>query len=217
MKVSVCGVCPTDIKKVQNGTVPPPRIFAPRNCRHLLAHRFARAAIQNRRPRGAAPSCACLDCHFCRHRAFSQCATYKRTGITAGIEPAGGGYAEYLWVMPFVPPGVVNIPARNSFEEGAMLEPVNTALEAVRRLSLQPGDAVLVADQGPIGLMFARLLQLAGACVLATDLLEARLKPDHRFGSRWVCRGDDGRLGETISRLTWRRGLDAAVIAVPLD
>ena len=119
--------------------------------------------------------------------------------------------------MPFVPPGVVNIPARNSFEEGAMLEPANTVLEAVRRLSLQPGDAVLVADQGPIGLMFARLLQLAGACVLATDLLEARLKPDHRFGSRWVCRGDDGRLGETISRLTWRRGLDAAVIAVPLD
>src|SRR5271169_3463115 len=27
VKVAVCGVCPTDIKKIQHGTVPPPRIF----------------------------------------------------------------------------------------------------------------------------------------------------------------------------------------------
>ena len=28
VKVVVCGVCPTDIKKIRYGTVPPPRIFA---------------------------------------------------------------------------------------------------------------------------------------------------------------------------------------------
>src|SRR5436305_5187702 len=27
VKVAACGVCPTDIKKIQYGTVPPPRIF----------------------------------------------------------------------------------------------------------------------------------------------------------------------------------------------
>ena len=27
VQVAVCGVCPTDIKKIQHGTVPPPRIF----------------------------------------------------------------------------------------------------------------------------------------------------------------------------------------------
>jgi L-iditol 2-dehydrogenase len=63
-------------------------------------------------------------------------ATYKRTGITAGFEPAGGGYAEYVRVMNFVLPGVVKIPAKNSFEEGAMLEPVNTVFKAVKRLNL---------------------------------------------------------------------------------
>ena len=36
----------------------------------------------------------CLKCHYCEHRAFAQCPGYKRTGITAGFEPAGGGYAE---------------------------------------------------------------------------------------------------------------------------
>jgi L-iditol 2-dehydrogenase len=131
----------------------------------------------------------CLKCHFCRHRAFAQCATYKRTGITAGFEPAGGGYAEYVRVMKFVLPGVVKIPARNSFEEGAMLEPVNTVLKAVKRLNLLRGDNVLVAGQGPIGLMFTKILQLRGINVLATDLLE----------SRWSSQKNSARNGRSIS------------------
>jgi L-iditol 2-dehydrogenase len=188
VKVAVCGVCPTDIKKIQYGTVPPPRIFG-----HETAGVIARlgpgvsqlgwkigdrVALHHHVP--------CRDCHFCRHHAFAQCETYKRTGITAGFEPAGGGYAEYVRVLPFVLPGVVKIPAKNSFAEGAMLEPVNTVLKAVRRLSLLRGDVVLVAGQGPIGLMFTRLLQLAGAQVIATDLLAPRLKLAGKFGAKWA-------------------------------
>ena len=129
----------------------------------------------------------CLKCHFCRHRTFAQCETYKRTGITAGFEPAGGGYARFVRVMNFVLPGVVKIPAKNSFEEGAMLEPVNTVLKAVKRLNLLRGDTVLVAGQGPIGLMFTRLLKIAGMKVLATDLLSSRLKLAKKFGAHRTC------------------------------
>ena len=175
-KVAVCGVCPTDIKKIQYGTVPPPRIFG-----HETAGTIVRAGARVRGFKigdrvALHHHVPCLDCHFCRHRAFAQCETYKRTGITAGFEPAGGGYAEYVRVLPFVLPGVVKIPSRNSFAEGALLEPVNTVLKAVRRLNLLPGDNVLVAGQGPIGLMFTRLLQLAGTQVIATDLMEPRLR-----------------------------------------
>jgi L-iditol 2-dehydrogenase len=159
----------------------------------------------------------CLNCHYCHHRAFAQCATYKRTGITAGFEPAGGGYAQYVRVMPFVLPGVVPIPRRNTFEEGAMLEPVNTVLKAVRRLRLQTGDVVHVAGQGPIGLMFTRLLQLQGVRVLATDLLPSRLKLARRFGARWALRADDPALLRRIRTLTQGRGLDVSVVAVPAD
>ena len=154
-----------------------------------------------------------VECHYCRHRAFAQCETYKRTGITAGFEPAGGGYAEYVRVMPFVLPGVVKIPAKNSFAEGAMLEPVNTVLKAVRRLNLLRGDAVLVAGQGPIGLMFTRLLQLQGVRVLATDLLAARLRLAKQFGARWTWLAS--RLPSRVTRHV--SPLDAAVITVPSD
>jgi L-iditol 2-dehydrogenase len=159
----------------------------------------------------------CLDCHACRHRAYAQCRTYQRTGITAGFEPAGGGYAEYARVMSFVLPGVVRIPPANSFLEGAMLEPVNTVLKAVNRLSLLPGDRVLVAGQGPIGLLFTRLLALRGVNVLATDLFAERLRVARRLGAARVARGEEGRLAAQVERWTRGRGLDAMVIAVPSD
>ena len=183
IRVAVCGVCPTDIKKIQYGTVPPPRIFGHETAGTIVrigarVRRFKvgeRVALHHHVP--------CLECHACRHHAFAQCAHYKRTGITAGFEPAGGGYAEYVRVMPFVLPGVVRIPARNSFLEGAMLEPVNTVLKAVKRLALLRGDTVLVAGQGPIGLMFTRLLALQGMNVVATDLLQTRLNLAREFGA----------------------------------
>src|SRR6266481_4255093 len=88
--------------------------------------------------------------------------------------------------MSFVLPGVVKIPRRNTFIEGAMQEPVNTVLKAVKRLALLRGDIVLVAGQGPIGLIFTRLLRLRGINVLATDLLEPRLKLARQWGAKWA-------------------------------
>ena len=111
VRVAVCGVCPTDIKKIHYGTVAPPRIFG-----HETSGTIVRAGARVQRWRvgdrvALHHHVPCLECHACRHRAFAQCAQYKRTGITAGFEPAGGGYAEYVRVMPFVLPGVVELPA----------------------------------------------------------------------------------------------------------
>jgi len=236
VKVAVCGVCPTDIKKIHYGTVPPPRIFGHETAGTIVKIGGNRTSLEFPSPVLGTASrirweragvrvgdrvalhhhVPCLDCHFCRHHAFAQCETYKRTGITAGFEPAGGGYAEYVRVMDFVLPGVVKIPARNAFEEGALLEPVNTVLKAVKRLNLLRGDTVLVAGQGPIGLMFTRLLKIAGMQILATDLLAARLKLAKKFGAKWAfmanslsaAGGGEGR-GEVVSNLA------AAIIAVP--
>jgi L-iditol 2-dehydrogenase len=106
---------------------------------------------------------------------------------------------------------------------------VNTVLKAVRRLNLVRGDAVLVAGQGPIGLIFTRLLALAGMRVLATDLLANRLALARRFGAKWTIVPENGQpkkparalapepLSQLVERITRGRGLDAAVLAVPSD
>ena len=217
VKVVACGVCPTDIKKIQYGTVRPPRIFG-----HETSGTISQVGARLKGFRigervGLHHHVPCLDCHACRHRAFAQCAQYKRTGVTAGFEPAGGGYAEYVRVMAFTLPGVVKIPARNSFLEGAMLEPVNTVLKAINRLSLLAGDVVLVIGQGPVGLMFTRLLALRGVNVVASDLLTARLKLAKRFGAKVVLRPDEKSFSETAMRMTRKRGFDAVIVTVPSD
>ncbi|MDB6026383.1 MAG: Alcohol dehydrogenase GroES domain protein [Verrucomicrobiales bacterium] len=219
VKVAVCGVCPTDIKKIHYGTVPPPRIFGHETAGTIvhvgkrINRKFRtgeRVALHHHIP--------CLKCHFCRHRAFAQCETYKKTGITAGFEPAGGGYAEYVRVMNFVLPGVVKIPARNSFLEGAMLEPVNTILKAVNRLNLLRGDSVMVVGQGPIGLMFTRILRLRGMKVIASDLLESRLALARKLGARLAISANEVNFSARVKEVSHKgAGIDAAIIAVPSD
>ncbi len=214
VKVAVCGVCPTDIKKIKYGTVPPPRHETSGTIVRVGSRvkKFKvgeRVALHHHVP--------CSRCHFCRHQAFAQCETYKRTGITAGFEPAGGGYAEYVRVMSFCLPGVVKIPAKNSFAEGAMLEPVNTVLKAVKRLNLLRGDFVLVAGQGPIGLMFTRLLALQKMKVIASDLLASRLKLARQFGAFAALNAAAPDFEKKCKRLTGGVGFDAAIVAVPVD
>lgn len=217
VRVAACGVCPTDIKKIHFGTMTPPRIFG-----HETSGMIVRVGARVRGFRvgeriALHHHVPCLKCHACRHRAFAQCVQYKRTGTTAGFEPAGGGFAEYVRVMPFVFPGVVKIPPRSSFLQGAMLEPVNTVLKAIRRLGLPRGDHVLVAGQGPIGLMFTRLLQLEGYRVIASDLLDKRLSFARSFGATATLKGDDPDLISNVARITGKQGLTGAVICAPVD
>lgn len=215
VKVEACGVCPTDIKKIHYGTVPPPRIFGHETAGTIVkvGSRLRGFSIGERV--GLHHHVPCLKCHACRHRAFAQCPGYKRTGITAGFEPAGGGFAEYVRVMNFVLPGVVKIPQRTSTLEGAMLEPVNTVLKGVKMLSLLKRDWVMVAGQGPIGLIFTRLLRLAGARVIATDLIQERLDLARRFGAALALNPLSPGFEKSVLHETRGLGLDAAVIAVP--
>lgn len=217
VKVATCGICPTDIKKIVHGTVPPPRVFGHETAGTIVrvggrVREFQcgqRVALHHHIP--------CLKCHACRHRSFAQCADYKRTGITAGFEPAGGGFAEYVRVMPFVFPGIVPIPARNSFTEGAMLEPVNTVLKAVLRLGVLPGDLALVIGQGPIGLMFTRLLALSKVKVAACDMAAPKLALAKDFGARWTVLGDVTEKKAELSSIANRGGFDAVIVAIPVD
>jgi L-iditol 2-dehydrogenase len=240
VKVAVCGVCPTDIKKIHYGTVPPPRIFGHETSGTIVQVGRGVTKFRVGDRVGLHHHVPCLDCHYCRHHAFAQCAGYKRTGITAGFEPAGGGYAEYVRVMPFVLPGVVRIPRGNTFLEGAMLEPVNTVLKAIKRLNLLPGDNVCVIGQGPIGLLFTKILSLRGMNVIATDLMSKRLELAEEWGARKAFDAANPEIVKQIesylrftnddSRTPGKRSgkphssnrkstpsLDAAIVAVPAN
>jgi L-iditol 2-dehydrogenase len=213
VKVACCGVCPTDIKKIQYGTVPPPRIFGHETAGTIVqlgtgVSGFAvgdRVALHHHVP--------CMNCYFCRHRTFAQCPQYKQTGITSGFEPAGGGFAEYVRVLGFVIPGVVRIPDHVPFEKAIFLEPVNTILKGIRRLALLPGDSVLIIGQGPVGQIFTYLAKKAGMRVLASDLFHSRLEGARLFGAARVFTPEE--TAAIVAEATQGRGVDAVILTVP--
>src|SRR5690606_22631993 len=88
-------------------------------------------------------------------------------------------------------------------------------LKAVKMLPLLKGDHVLVAGQGPIGLIFTRLLHLAGVRVIATDLLEARLVVARKFGAKWTFNPLTAGFEKDVHKATRGNWLDAAILAVP--
>src|SRR5215467_11723884 len=183
IRVHTCGICGTDLKKIATGSHSAPRIFG-----HETS---GMVAAVGRKVRKFAPGdrvmvfhhIPCGSCFYCEHKTFAQCETYKKVGCTAGFEPSGGGFAEYVRVMDWiVEKGTVLIPPGTSFEQAAFVEPVNTCMKGIERMCLQTRETILVIGQGPIGIVLSTLAKRAGASVITSDLYDQRLTISRSFG-----------------------------------
>jgi len=156
----------------------------------------------------------CGKCFYCEKKLFSQCEFYRRTGTTAGFEPAGGGFAEYVRVMDWiVKDGTIAIPDDVSFEEASFLEPLNTCLKALETAVLEPGEVVIVYGQGPVGLLMMQAAVCAGARVIGLDFLESRLAIARELGALHAMHPDKDDVKAIVAGLTDGRGADLAIVA----
>jgi len=215
VKVHTCGICGTDLKKIATGSHSAPRIFGHETSATIAAigakvNQFFpgdRVMVFHHIP--------CGQCYYCRHRTFAQCETYKKVGCTAGFEPSGGGFAEYVRVMDWiVEKGAVRIPDGVSFEQACFVEPVNTCLKGIERMALAAGDTVVVIGQGPIGIILSVLARRAGARVITSDLYAQRLTISKDFGLENSIDASRTDLVQEVRRQTEGRGADAAILAV---
>src|ERR1039458_9131113 len=216
IKVATCGICGTDLKKIHTGSHSAPRIFGHEMAGTIVevgqgVSRFAlgeRVVVHHHVP--------CGNCYNCRKQTPTQCTLYKKVGVTAGFEPSGGGFAEYIRVMDWIVAsrGVVHIPESIPFEQAAFVEPVNTVLKGVKLLNLAPDDTVLVIGQGPIGLMHASLAHRTGARVLTSDLYPERHALAAKFGLKDPIHAGSENVVERVFAETNGRGADAVILAV---
>lgn len=217
VRVAVCGVCGTDLKKMHLGLVPPPRIFGHETAGTIAAVGSGMTQWQVGQRVVVNHHVPCLreDCYYCRRRTFAQCPLYKKTGATAGFEPAGGGFAEYMRVLDWCAAGgIVGIPDGVSDAEASFVEPLNTCLKGMRNAAVQEGDTILIIGQGPIGLLFTQLAKLAGARVVATDRYDYRLEMARKLGADIALNPNNADVRNAIQNLSAGRGADAAIIAV---
>lgn len=215
VRVRTCGVCGTDLKKIAHDLQSPPRVFG-----HEIAGTIAalgagvsgwqvgdRVAVHHHIP--------CGDCFYCARRAYAHCPTYRRTGTTAGFEPAGGGFAAYIRVMDWiVRRGMVRIPDGIPDEAASMIEPLNTCMKGVQVTRAQAGEAALVIGAGPIGLLYCQLARRSGLRVLAVDLRPERREKALELGAAEAFDAAEIDLPAAARQRTEGRGADLAIVAV---
>jgi L-iditol 2-dehydrogenase len=214
VRVEACGICHTDLKKIEYNLLAPPRIYG-----HETAGVVVRTGRQVRR---FVPGervvvfhhIPCRSCFYCRRKLYAQCPVYKKVGVTAGFEPAGGGFAQYVRVMDWiVENGVEKIPDSVSFERASFVEPVNTCLKAVVQCAPQPGEVAVVIGQGPIGLLFTMLLRRTGATIVTTDTISTRRELSLRCGALETWDPRASNVEAEVRRLTDQRGADLVIVA----
>jgi L-iditol 2-dehydrogenase len=216
IKVATCGICGTDLKKIHTGSHSAPRIFGHEMSGTIVEVGAGITRFEVGERVMTFHHVPCGDCYFCRKQTPTQCNLYKKVGVTAGFEPSGGGFAEYIRVMDWIVAGrgVVRIPDGVPFEQAAFVEPVNTVLKGIKQLNLRPDDTVLVIGQGPIGLMHAVLAMRTGARVLTSDLYNERHAIAARYGLKDPIHAGTENVVERVFQETDGRGADAVILAV---
>ena len=214
IRVESCGICPTDLKKISYNLLPGPRIYGHETAGVIAA---VGAGVSQYQPGDRVVvfhHIPCSNCFYCRKKLYAQCPVYKKVGVTAGFEPAGGGFSQYVRVMDWiVERGIEKIPAGVSFDTASFVEPVNTCLKGMKQLDPQPGDVVAILGQGPVGLIFTMMAARASVRIVATDTFEARRKLALKFGAHQAFDPRDAFFEGAIKDMTDGRGADVVIIA----
>jgi L-iditol 2-dehydrogenase len=214
IRVEACGICHTDLKKIEFNLLSPPRIYGHETAGVVVKVGAGVRHIKEGDGAIVFHHIPCLDCFYCRRKLYAQCRVYKKVGVTAGFEPAGGGFAQYVRVMDWiVGRGVEIIPSGVPFEQACFVEPINTCLKAVVQAEPREDDFAVVLGQGPIGLMFTMLLANRRIRTVATDTMPSRQALSRRMGAAqcWDPRTEGIR--SRVMDLTEGRGADLVFVA----
>lgn len=154
---------------------------------------------------------ACLNCHYCRHGAFTLCREFAETCL----EP--GGFAEYFRVPePNLQTDTLKIPEEVSFEEATLIEPVGCCIRALNKCGVQAADSVVIEGAGPSGIIFTMLLKALGAGqVIVTDFVDYRLKIADAAGADLTVNPEIDSLIDAIKKATDGRGADLVIVTAP--
>ena len=161
---------------------------------------------------GMQPNIGCGICDRCVSGNFHLCDDYRAFGINLD-----GAFAEYVKIPgDAVTRGNLQVlPENVSSEEAAVCEPLSCAYNGFTKCFVKPGEYALVVGAGPIGVMHAQLLHMAGASVTMNDVVPERLKLCKELMPyiETYC-GDD--LPGYVQKWTGGRGLDIAITACPV-
>lgn len=209
VRIESCGVCGSDMHYYLDGHIGAQVLTRPT----VLGHEYAGIveavgsaadpALVGKRV-AVEPGIPCGQCEWCRTGRYNVCGNM----FFPGGPGCDGAFAEYIAVHAAycfpVPP---DMPAPIA----AMIEPLAVALHTVELAELKVGESAAVIGLGPIGLLTALCLKLAGAGeVYGADLLPYRVEAARKFGVDHATNAASTGTVEAIWEATRKRGVDVA-------
>ena len=150
------------------------------------------------------PIQSCGACDSCRAGRPQFCANLSVLGVTTN-----GGFAELAKTKAA---HAYKLPDNLSDEQGAFVEMLAAAVNAVRRAEVEAGDFAVVYGPGPVGLSMVQLLKNEGARVAIVGTGGYRLDVAKALGADFVFEaGDD--LGERVQAVNGGRLADRVIVA----
>lgn len=188
LRVKACGVCGSDLRYYVGENPWALHTLGrevPNEPNIVLGHEFAGEVVEAGSARfahlvgrrvGALCFVTCGECAYCLTGRENLCPRTVHIGHGAGwgrLDYYPGAMAEYclLWGRQ-----CRVLPDSVSWEEAALLDPLQVGVHAVGLSGLRPGGAAVVLGAGPVGLSAAMVARASGARFTAvTDVYEAPL------------------------------------------
>ena len=219
IRVKYCGVCGTDyaIYSGETSFYEAGLIKTPMTLGHeysgvidAIGEKVTKFQVGDRVVADTGVSCGiCVDC---LRGDYLQCRHMQAVGT---INCKDGAYAQYT-TMP--ERHVFCLPDEVSFEEGALCEPIGTALYAVLRPNVRIADTVMIIGTGPIGLAAVPAARLQGASkVILCGRKDMKLEIGRKLGADYTINMTRENMAARVSELTEGKGANVIIEATGSD
>lgn len=158
------------------------------------------------------PAISCGHCASCKRGDENICENLQAIGYELD-----GAFAEYIRVpaQAVAAGNVHEIPESLAFEEASLAEPLACVINGQEKVSVKPGDAVVVLGAGPIGLLHVKLARFSGARkVIVSEPNAARRAAALSVGADIVVDPTAEDLLAVVRDHTFGRGADVAIVAI---
>jgi 2-desacetyl-2-hydroxyethyl bacteriochlorophyllide A dehydrogenase len=154
------------------------------------------------------PQIPCHECYYCKHHQENMC---KLQNYSLGTTE-NGAMRDFINVKA---ERVHILPDNISYENGAIVEPLSIAINAVQESGFKIGNNAAVIGAGPIGLFVIQVLKTAGAKnIFVLEPVESKRKKALELG---VDKTFDPKAWNKIGRLTDKLGPDHVFDCVGLS
>ena len=208
VRIEAVGVCGSDLHAFTEGAVGSTPNVYPMVLGHEPAGRIVKtgAGVTGlaEGDRGALePALYCYHCESCLSGHHNVCANIRFLS-----NPHHPGFFRELVNLPVA--NFLPIPARMSFNEAALAEPLAVAMHSLRLASIRRGETVAVIGAGPIGLLtIAALRACQTGRIWVVEPLAHRRELARGIGADAAL--EPGEAAEEILSGTGQRGVDCAI------